>query len=364
MNLALFFTQGVSLKTWSTVGMLDREVALYRKLQERGIGIDFVTYGDKQDLAFAHTIPDLRIHANVDGLNLVAYERKLLSQPLKADVFKSNQMAGADIAMGAARKAGAKFIARCGYMLSEVQSNKYGPKSKHAKQAVKLEKAVFTGANAVVVTTQRIASKVSENYGVSPERINVIPNYVETDRFYPGNGSGSSKPRIGFVGRLDDEKNLFQLIKAVIDMDVEVWLIGYGPRKEQLEEFSEGGKAEFRFLGSVGNQDLPDLLRQCDLFVFPSLYEGHPKALIEAMACGLPVLGTRVQGIQEIITHEDNGLLCNTDAASIREDVQRLVDDVELRQRLARAGRAYVEEHFALERVAELEFDLLNRLVD
>ena len=57
MNLALFFTQGVSLKTWSTVGMLDRELALYRKLQERGVDIEFVTYGDKADLGFVDQIP-------------------------------------------------------------------------------------------------------------------------------------------------------------------------------------------------------------------------------------------------------------------------------------------------------------------
>jgi len=362
MNLALFFTQGVSLKTWNTVGMIDRELALYRKLQERGIKIDFITYGDKEDLAFIQTIPGLGIRANVDGLGLGAYERKLLSEPVQADVIKSNQMAGADIAMGVARKSKAKFIARCGYLLSEVQASKFGPKSREAKQAVNLEKAVFSGADWVAVTTKRIASKVAAHYNVELERISVIPNYVEIDRFYPGEGSQASKLRIAFVGRLDNEKNLFQFIKAVFEMDVEVWLIGYGPQKQELEEFSSGSKADIRFLGSVSNRELPALLRQCDVFVFPSLYEGHPKALIEAMACGLPTLGTRVQGIQEIITDGENGLLSDTSAASLGESLQRLVVDTELRQRLGRAGREYVETHFALDRIVDLEMGLLNRL--
>lgn len=363
MNLALFFTQGVSLKTWGAVGMLDRELALYRELQARGVGIEFVTYGDKEDLSFASVIPGLQIYTNQDGLKPANYERQLVNNPPNAQVFKSNQVAGADIGMAAARKAKKKFIARCGYLLSEVQSNKYGQKSKDAKHAHKLERLVFSGADHVVVTTPRIAQVVLEQYRIKPEAITVIPNYVETDRFFPVNTEKhAAKLRIGFVGRMANEKNLFQFIKAVIDFDIEVWFVGYGPQMEQLKEFSEGGRAEFKFFGAIPNSELPKLLQQCDMFVFPSLYEGHPKALIEAMACGLPVLGTRVPGIQEIIVDGKTGLLCETNAASIREGVQRMLDDTELRARLGKAGRDYVQTHFALERIVDLEMDLLNRL--
>ncbi len=343
--------------------MLDRELALYRQLQSRGVGIEFVTYGDRGDLTFADAIPGLQIYANIEGVKLSSYERKVVGSSLMADVYKSNQIAGADIGLLAARKAKKKFIARCGYLLSEIQYNKYGPKSKQAKHADKLENKVFSEADQVAVTTQRIADVVANKYGVKPETINVIPNYVETDRFSPAsNRQVNPKLRIGFVGRLDNEKNLFQFIRAIIDFDVEVWLVGYGPQQDQLEEFSEGGRAQVKFLGAVPNKDLPGLLQQCDLFALPSLYEGHPKALIEAMACGLPVLGTRVTGIQEIISDGQNGVLCETDAASLREGVRRLLDDEELRTRVGKAGREYVQTHFALDRVVDLEMNLLKRL--
>lgn len=342
--------------------MLDRELALYRRLQERGVNIEFVTYGDSQDLAYAESMPGLRVRANVDGQNLGAYERKLVAEPVEADVIKSNQMAGADIAMEVARKANAKFVARCGYLLAEFQERRYGERSREAKQARKLEEKVFRGADWITVTTPKMAESIVGRYGVGADKIGVIPNYVETERFRPQSAEPRPKVRVGFVGRLDTQKNLHNLITAVVDMEIEVWLIGYGPLKEELQRFSEGTKAEFKFLGNIPNRELPELLNQCDIFVMPSLYEGHPKALLEAMACGLPVLGTRVPGIQEIIMDGENGVLCETNAVGLREGLQRLIDDPGLRQRVGRAAREYVEAHFALDRVVDLEMDLLKRL--
>ncbi|MBX3005404.1 MAG: glycosyltransferase family 4 protein [Anaerolineales bacterium] len=362
MNLALFFTQGVSLKTWQTVGMLDREVALYRQLQNKGVGISFVTYGGAEDLAFASELPGVEIRANQLARSLAAYERQLIAEPPPADVYKSNQMAGADVGLAAARKAKVPFIARCGYMLSLNQERKYGQRSREAKAARKLEAKVYKEADRITVTTHKIAESVAERYKVNPARIGIIPNYVEVDRFKPVAREANPKLRIAFVGRLDIEKNLHNLIRAVMDFDVELWLIGYGPQKDELERFAEGTTAQIKFIGNVPNRELPALLNQCDLYVMPSLYEGHPKALLEAMACGLPALGTRVSGIQEIITDGENGLLCETNATSIKAGLQRLLDDAELRARLGQAGREYIVNNFALERIVEMELDLLRRL--
>ena len=362
MKLALFFTQRVSLRSWSSVGILERELALYRKLAERGVEIEFVTYGDARDLAFGDELHGIAVHTNEGGLLLPAYERKLIAEPPQADVFRSNQVAGAEVAMQAARRAEAKFVARCGYLLSEFHEKRYGERSREAKAARKLEETVFVGADWVTVTTERMAGAVAERYEVPASKIGVIPNYVETNRFRPRERTPEGRLRIAFVGRLDTQKNLHNFIRAAADFDIEVWLIGYGPQKDELERFAEGTNATFEFKGNVPNKELPDLLAQCDAFVLPSLYEGHPKALIEAMACGLPVLGTRVNGIQEIIRDGENGLLCETNAAGIRTGLERLLGDAELRRRLGWAGREFVQAEFALERVVELELDLLNRL--
>jgi glycosyltransferase involved in cell wall biosynthesis len=363
MKLCLFFTEGVSLKTWDTVGMLDREIALYRELLQKQIEVTFVTYGNSEDLAYQARIPGLKLHVNEANSPFGMYRRSLVKRPPRADVIKSNQIAGADIALEAAKQAKAKFVARCGYLLSEVQEKKYGIRSREAKAARNLEKSVFRGADAAVVTTPRIAGEVAARYSVNRDKITVIPNYVEIDRFKPKQREPNKIPRVVFVGRLDKEKNLIALIEAVSGFEVEVWLIGYGPQREQLERLAQNKVASFKFLGAVPNRELPQLLNQCDIFVLPSLYEGHPKALLEAMACGLPVIGTDVVGIQEVIQNESTGLLSKPDPEGLKRSLERLINDSSLRQKLAQAGRASIAEQFSLERIVDLEFNLLRRLV-
>lgn len=361
-RLVLFFTQGVSLQTWDEVGMFAREVALYQRLQWREVEPSFVTYGNGNDLQFANRLPGIEIICNRLNLPLEWYQRQLRWSPPQGDVFKSNQVAGADVALAAARRAKAKLIARCGYLLSEFQEQKYGDKSAEAKMARRLEKEVFSEADRVVLTTGAMASSVQGRYALPAEKISVVPNYVETERFRPVGRASGERIRIGFVGRLDAQKNLFTLFDGVAGLNVELLLVGYGPLKESLEAHAVDKKIDVKFLGKLPNTGLPEFLNSCDLFVLPSLYEGHPKALIEAMACGLPVIGTRVPGIRELIQDGENGLLCDPSAEGIREAVERLVEDIDLRALLGKNARLFAEQNFSLDRIVELELSILNEL--
>lgn len=95
------------------------------------------------------------------------------------------------------------------------------------------------------------------------------------------------------------------------------------------------------------------------MFILPSHYEGHPKTLIEAMACGKATIGGRSPGIREIIQHEKNGWLCETDPDSIRAAIQHLVQHPELRDVLGKNARQFAVENYALDPLAEREYRLL-----
>jgi glycosyltransferase involved in cell wall biosynthesis len=361
-NLVLFFTDGVSLQTWDSVGMFEREVALYKALQNEGVNVTFVTYGGGREQDFNSRIPGIRIKSNKWNLPLNWYQHLVQKFPPSGNVFKSNQIAGADVALRAAQRAKAKFVARCGYLLSEFQAKRFGVSSFEAQQANRLEAEVFKGADRVVVTTPASEAAAVAMHGIDANKVRVIPNYVETDRFRPASLSHRETFRIGFVGRLDRQKNLTALLEAVSGLDVELCLVGYGPLRADLEKVAEGIKTAIKFLGSLPNLELPEFLNSCDLFILPSLYEGHPKALLEAMACGLPVIGTRVPGIQELIKDGENGLVCELDPGSIRAAIQRALDDSDLRERLGKKARKYVEDNFSLRRVVNLELTLLSEL--
>jgi glycosyltransferase involved in cell wall biosynthesis len=88
-----------------------------------------------------------------------------------------------------------------------------------------------------------------------------------------------------------------------------------------------------------------------------------PKTLLEAMACGLPVIGTNVEGIKEVIEHRENGILCETDSGSIKEAITTIMEDEGLRKRLGKNARKTIEERFSLEKMVDKELELYTQLL-
>lgn len=368
MHLALFFTRTVSLKTWAEAGMLEREVALYQRLGDLGTRVSFVTYGDRGDFDYAERLPGIGILCNAWRLPARLYARLL---PLlhrrtlpNADVFKTNQTYGADVALRAARRWSKPLIARCGYLHSEFVAREHGADSQQAEDARTLESKVFSAANRVVVTTSAMRETVVTIHGIAPEKVVVVPNYVDTNRFRPSGASPKKRPRqICFVGRLVPQKNIIALLEAVAGLDLELLLVGSGPLRGEVEAAVRRLDARVQLLGNLANAELPALIQRCGLFVLPSLYEGHPKALLEAMACGVPVIATDSPGIREVIRHGETGYLCGTSPDAIRDAIEALRSDCALRGRLGVAARKYVVDHFSLDRIAELEYALLQEVV-
>ena len=359
----------MSLKTWDEVGMLEREVALYKALQPYLGEVSFITYGDRNDLKYKETLKGIQILCNRWGFPNRFYCWLLMNfYPLfwkKATIVKSNQIQGADIALKAAQRAGKKFIARCGYLYSDFMERRYGKDSQQAYKARLIEEKIFLGADQIVVTTPLTKQMILDRYKTHPEKVAVIPNYVLTDMFRPiERKEERSGNRVCFVGRLDEQKNLSALFEALKGLDVELVIVGSGPLRKELEEKAHKNGILVEFLGNIPHRQLPQILNSCDLFILPSLYEGHPKALLEAMACGLPVIGTDVPGIRELITHRETGYLSGTSPEEIREAIKEVLADRPLRERMGRNAREFIVENFSLGRILRMELELLQELVE
>jgi len=227
-----------------------------------------------------------------------------------------------------------------------------------------LELISYHIADRVIVTSKSDKEYIVKKYRLSKHKIIVIPNYVNTEHFKPFSIEKDSK-RIIFVGRLVSQKNLFSLIDAVKGLDVELVIIGNGPLKGKLKEkVVKENISSVKFLGVIPNEKLPFELNRSSLFILPSLYEGNPKALLEAMACGLPVIGTDVEGIKGIIKHKKNGFLCNINAESIRKAIITLMCDQELIKKISLNARKYVKENFSLEKSVKTELKIYLALCD
>jgi len=364
MKLALFFTYGMSLEKWAKIGSLSREIKPYQMLAKRFDQVYFFTYGSTRDLNFKDELGDgiivlpkkINIPNFLYGLLIAVFYWKELKS---VDVLKTNQMAGAIPAVIAKlchRKK--KLIVRNGYEWLNVLIKE---KKAFWKKAIvhTLEKIAYKVADIVIFTSQKDKNFAKEKFKIPERKIRIVPNYIDINLFKPQD-TGKEKGRVVFVGRLSKEKNLFNLIEAAAGLPVNLVFIGQGELKDDLEELAKEKGVKIEFKGKLNNSELPEELNKAEIFILPSLYEGCPKALLEAMACGLPCIATDVDGIKEVIIHKENGYLCQTDAASIQKAFIELLGNEGLRMKIGSNARQQILKEFSLEKIMEKEYEILE----
>ncbi len=159
------------------------------------------------------------------------------------------------------------------------------------------------------------------------------------------------------VGRLRHQKGHSVLLKALPGVlhqfpNVKLLIAGDGVLRPDLEAeaASLGIARNVKFLGM--RRDIPVLLSLADIFIFPSRFEGMPNAVLEAMSHGLPIIATRVQGVDEIVHDDENGLLIPLeDPAALSAAMLRLLGNPSERQRLGRSARQTIESDYTVERM-------------
>ena len=208
---------------------------------------------------------------------------------------------------------------------------------------------------------------------LKPATVHVVHNGVEISRFDDPSETAvhrrleQQRPVVLALARLHWQKCLAYLIEAAARIpDAQFLVAGEGEERARLdaEVTKRGLSARFRLLGH--RDDTPNLLRQCDLFVLPSLFEGLPVSILEAMAARKPVVASAIPGTEEAVVDGTTGLLVppgNADA--LTSAIRRMIDDPCLRRRFGAAGRARVEAQFSAESmvsgVAQLYQELINR---
>jgi glycosyltransferase involved in cell wall biosynthesis len=277
-------------------------------------------------------------------------------------IYKTNQLDGAWTAVIAGIVHRRPAIVRAGYLWAEL-NREGGGRGFKAALINRLQAFSFKRADRVFLTTEAMKQQVVDGYNVSPEKIKVVPNYVDTDRFHPMPAVETIRGRVCFVGRLHPVKNLDMLIEAVSQIpEASLVLIGQGAQRQKLEKLTRDRKANVRFMGVLPQNQIPLDINRSEMFVLPSSSEGHPKALIEAMACGLPVIGANSPGIRELIHHGKTGWLCEADSNGIRTAIQSLMASPHLRAELGRNARQFVLENFTLDRIVEVELAALKEI--
>lgn len=211
--------------------------------------------------------------------------------------------------------------------------------------------------------------------------VEIIPMGVDTSRFNSDKASDlrnvfQAEYLILSVGRLVDKKGIKYLIIAMEDIikifpNAKLIIGGSGPEKEKLESLSAslGLKDNVIFVGFIENSDLPKYYASSDIFVLPSIEtkggdtEGLGVVLLEAMACGTPVIGSNIGGITDIIKDGETGFLAQPEnPKDFAEIIIKLLSNERMRQRVSRNGLITVKEKFSWDIVTKQFIEIYQRL--
>lgn len=354
-HLAVFASNNNGLGTWKRIGSLCREVAIYKEFAQDGWDVSFYTYDHSQKL------PDIGFTANVYPQWPYLLPKKLgflyrymlplrfLTRGKKVNIIITNQAHSASPAIQAGRLWRAKVIARCGYVYGE-SAETLRKSGRRVRKRFLEEKFTFERADKCIVPTEELKDWVSRNYNIRREKIVVIPNYVDIEQFRP-----DDKARKNFdiicIGRLVDKKRHQLLLNALSGTKLKIHLIGNGRLKEKLQSLAEENLLQVEITERVEHSLLPQHINSSKIYVNLAKWEGHPKALIEAMACGCACIGAKSPGIENLIIDRETGILVDPEPQQICSAIKMLLKNKELRERLGKNARDYAVEHFSLDKV-------------
>ena len=245
------------------------------------------------------------------------------------------------------------------------------------KRLGNIEKEAAQKATLVVTISNYSVQKIVELYGIDPQKIRIVPNGVDLQRFKPDNTCQDAKKLVGkntehvvlFVGNLIPRKGLHFLVDAAKHVltenkNTKFVVVGDGPLKNNLISYSQqqGVFENFSFLGKVSDSVLPQLYSCADLFVSPSLQEGQGITFLEAQASAKPVVAFNVTAITEVVKHKQTGLLVEPNSRQLGEAISELIDNETLRENIGKRGREFVSNTFSWDVSAQKLFQVYSEV--
>ncbi|HZS87066.1 MAG TPA: glycosyltransferase family 4 protein [Chloroflexota bacterium] len=247
------------------------------------------------------------------------------------------------------------------------------------RRNTRMQRLVALGVHRYIAVSQASARDVRRTLRLPARKVDVVYNGIPLAPLaprrcpagadvWPPRTQGAERRRALVLtpARLHPQKGHCYLLRAAaLVPDAMFVLAGDGPERAALaaEARALGVADRVTFLG--WRDDIPDLLAHCDLCVLPSLYEGFPLAVLEAMAAEIPVVASAIGGIDEAVIHGETGLLVPpADPAALATAITTILSDRALARRLARAGKERVQEHFSAQTMAHHVMRIYDELLD
>lgn len=253
-------------------------------------------------------------------------------------------------AVAAARRIGARAVVRVpgDEIGARLEMGVYKEGSGAHRRDLSIQEHAFKQADAIIAMSELERQRIIDAVPEAAIKTQVIVRGVDLERFKPGAGTepNINRPlRVLFLGRKSLEKGYDLAEQAAVklqdDSSIEFVFAG---------TFDQSHTANRRYMGFVDSENLPDLLRSCDVLLLPSRTEGFPQALAEAMATGLACIVSK-HLFTTLYADSKDVILVDTEPDAIAAAVKRLSTDIELRTRLCKRARSIAEQHLARDKM-------------
>jgi glycosyltransferase involved in cell wall biosynthesis len=242
-------------------------------------------------------------------------------------------------------------------------------------------KFLFNSYDSLVFVNKNASKEVSNYFGIHKEKIHTISKGVNFEQFNLNISKSIVRDRLGiksdekvllFVGRLVSLKRvdiLIGLTKRLLkdDFKIKTIIVGDGEYRKKYEKLAMSLKIKKNiiFVGPVPHEEMHKYFAAADVIVHPSLSEGFPNVLLEAAACGKPIVATNTGGIPDIVIHEETGFLAKSkDVDSFVRYTKLLLTDEDLSRRFGKNAYEHVKKNFTWDRVVREYEQLYLKLVD
>jgi glycosyltransferase involved in cell wall biosynthesis len=308
-------------------------VEFYERARRRGLSVRMVHCQGRADWRAVRQIEEC---IQEDGIQL------LHTHGYKADLY----------GYVAARRSGKPIVATCHNWVGGTAA--LGIYNRLDRMALKR----FQGLAAV---SDSVAQRLLDS-GVAAKKIRTIANGIDVPTFersrpFPVFEFDGNKV-VGMVARLDLQKGFEYLLRAARELcatfpTLKVVIVGEGPDRQAIENMVQRFGLQSNVILAGQHSDMPGIYAAMDIFVLPSLNEGLPMTILEAMAASRPVIATRVGAIPKVIKDGDTGLLVDPgDVDVLRNALSRLLTDSDLGRRLGSAGHEWVSRNYTSEAMA------------
>ncbi len=356
MDILLIKTFPLSLNEWNKVGIIDRELELFKSIStDEKFNYTIGTFGDLSDLKYSEKTKPIKIIPFFQGfLSVKSPFLKYIYSFFLPIIYKknfkefkiiqSNQFWGSWILILSKLILRKKIIIRQGFdffdFLLKKKSNII------IVFLIRLySKFIYNYSDFIIVTTNRSKINISKLFKINTNKIKVIPNFIDVRKFYPMNEIKKTN-KILCVGRLTEQKNYELLFKSLIGSNYEVDIIGHGNPKSYYS-IIKSNNLKVNFLGNISNQELPKIYNSYNIYILCSLYEGHPKSLLEAMSCGVNCIGTNVEGIADLYENKNFNLV-DLNSKSLRSKIDYIMQK---ESSIDLDASKYIEKNFSINEI-------------